>query len=368
MKENTGTTSERLTTDQLLMVATEFDPATTSRRLEFWRNQHLLPHPERTGQAGTRPVWTYPPQAADQLRALFRLRKTTKDPDVLRVALWFEGYDVSTSRARDAMSGYVHKIRAGVERELARRMPTANTDDEASRWTVIEQIAQVLARKRVGSLPRYGRQPQRRRDRAVALTMGLALSEPRAEKLLNEESALDVEKLLGLTPGRALRVGDAEPWLSGPATTGLAGFAKFASLTELSAAVESADDTHLEAARANARTLLHGMSFVVRLADAFTGTPNATGITALIQLTQVPDICIWITALLASLARSPEHADGVTEVLAALSALQSVEGQVRELAAMSEEDRSALFKNLPNLPYRQQAGFRRVVEEFHPPA
>ena len=79
MDEPTGSTSSRLTTAQLLAVATELDPSVTARRLEFWRNQGLLPHPERTGQDGTRPIWTYPPQAENELRALLRLREATKN-------------------------------------------------------------------------------------------------------------------------------------------------------------------------------------------------------------------------------------------------------------------------------------------------
>jgi hypothetical protein len=368
MDEQTGTTSERLTTAQLLAVATELDPTITTRRLEFWRNQRLLPHPERTGQDGTRPVWTYPPQAVDQLRALLRLREATKDPEVLRVALWFEGYDVPTAQARAAMINYIHRLRESVDRELGRHTPSDNTDHDQGRWAGIEQVAQVLARRRKGTLPRRGRQPQPQRERAVTVAIGLVLNEPRASDLLDEASALDVEKLLGLTPGRSLRVGEAGPWLSGPAVTGLADFAKFGSLAALTKAVESADDMQLEAARANARLLMLGLSFAVRLADAFTGNPNATGMTALLELAQVPDICIWITALLASLGQSPDHAESIAEVLQAISNLQSMEDQVRAIAAMPEEDRAALLKNLPNLPYRQQAGIRRVVHEFQSPS
>jgi hypothetical protein len=201
----------------------------------------------------------------------------------------------------------------------------------------------------------------------MALAMGLALNEPGARDRLDETSALGIEKMFGLTPGRTLRVGDAGPWLSGPAATGLADFAKFGSLTVLTQAVESADDPELEAARANTRLLLVGLSFAVRLADAFTGQPNVTGMTALLKLAEQPDICIWMTALLTSLGRSPTHAESITQVLEAISNLQSLEHQVRAIAGMSDEDRAALLKNLPNLPHRQQAGIRRVVNEFRPP-
>lgn len=366
MADTTGSTPGRLNTAQLLAVATEVDPATTERRLEFWRNQGLLPHPERTAQQGTRPVWTYPSHVADQLRALLRLREATKDIDVLRVALWFDGYAVATPVARSAMIGYLRKLRAFMERELERQGSRRDVDDGQARWTAIEQVARVLARKRGKSLPRHGRQRQQQRERAVATVLDIALNESGGVEVLDEASAVQVEKLLGLTPGRTLRVGDASPWLSGPAVDALTTFVKFGSIASLVEAAESTADADLEAARANARLLLLGVSFAVRLADAFTGRPNVTGVTALVDLAQSPDMCIWITALLASLGRSEAHADSVAQIVQALAGLQPLEDQVNAIAAMSEQERAALLKGLSDLPFRQQAGVRRVVQEFQP--
>src|SRR5256714_10335023 len=175
MDEPTGSTSSRLTTAQLLAVATELDPSVTARRLEFWRNQGLLPHPERTGQDGTRPIWTYPPQAENELRALLRLREATKDPDVLRVALWLEDYEITTAQVRASMTTYLHRVRITVDRELQRRQP-ADAEPEAGRWTGIDEVAQVLARKRAAPFPRTGRQRTHDRSDAMALAMGLALN------------------------------------------------------------------------------------------------------------------------------------------------------------------------------------------------
>lgn len=114
-------TSGRLTTAGLL--ATASDPAITARTLEYWRNQGLLPKAERTGQDGKRPQWTYPPQAADQLRALLRLRAKTRDPDILRAALWFEGYPMDLDRVRASMGA--------VLREFSSRLPACC---RARRW------------------------------------------------------------------------------------------------------------------------------------------------------------------------------------------------------------------------------------------
>src|SRR5712691_2590669 len=121
MSDTSGSSSSRLTTADLLAMAHEHKPAATERTLEHWRHQELLPHAERTGQEGARPVWTYPAEAADQLSALMRLRVTTKDPDLLRAALWFEGYPLTVARARSSMIRALRKVRDEVEKELAKR-------------------------------------------------------------------------------------------------------------------------------------------------------------------------------------------------------------------------------------------------------
>ncbi|WP_433215631.1 hypothetical protein ACQP00_06215 [Dactylosporangium sp. CS-047395] len=367
MSEPTGSTSERLTTAHLLAVATETDPSVTTRRLEFWRNEGLLPHPERTGQAGTRPVWTYPPETVGQLQALLRLRETTKDPDVLRAALWFGGYPVPTALARAAIIDYIREMCAALDRVLQRQAPASDLGDDEVRSAALEQVARVLARKRGKSLPRHERQSQQDRDRAVFTMLGLALNGSSPGIKADEQDAAAVEGLLGMSAGRKLRIGDAGPWLSGPAADGLADFAKYGSIVALIDAVESIDDAALELARTNARLLLHGVSFAARLADAFTGRPNVTGMTALAEIGQSPEAGIWFTALLASLGRSPTHADSVAQIAQALAEFQAIEDQIKTIAAMPEQARAAALTGLPDMPLRQQAGVRRTIAQFRPP-
>jgi len=367
MSDLTGSTSGRLTTLQLLAVATETDPTITARRLEFWRGEGLLPHPERTGQNGTRPVWTYPPETAGQLRALLRLRESTKDPDVLRAALWFDGYSVPTARARTATMNYIRQICVAMERMLQHQVPEEDLGNDKVRSAALEQVAHVLARKRGKSLPRHERQSQVERDRALTMMLGLALNDSSLGNVSDEQDAAAVETLLGVTPGRKLRIGDAGPWLSGPAVDGLADFGKFGNVAALIEAVESIDDAALEVARTNARLLLHGVSFAARLADAFTGRPNVTGMTALAEIGQSPEAGIWLTALLASLGQSPAHADNIAQIARALTELQVTEDQVRAIAAMPEHVRAGVLKGLPEMPFLQQAGIRRTIEEFRPP-
>ncbi|MEV8515866.1 hypothetical protein [Dactylosporangium sp. NPDC051484] len=367
MSDSTGSTSERLTTAQLLAVATNTDPSITARRLEFWRNEGLLPHPERTGQEGTRPVWTYPSETADQLQALLRLREATRDPDVLRAALWFDGHPVPTALARAAIVGYIREMCAAMDRVLQRQAPKDDLGDDEARSAALKQVARVLARKRGKSLPRHERQSQQDRDRAVVTILGLALNDSSLGNVSDEQDAVAVEELLGVSAGRKLGIGDAGPWLSGPAVDGLADFAKYGSVVALIDAVGSIDDAALELARSNARLLLHGVSFAARLADAFTGRPNVTGMTALAEIGQSPEAGIWFTALLASLGRSPAHADSVAQIAQALAEFQAIEDQIRTIAAMPEQTRAAVLKGLPDMPFVQQAGVRRAIAQFQPP-
>src|SRR5664279_4540617 len=90
----------RIDTESMLSVLREHHPDANRGTLETFCDQGLLPPRARTGQEGRRPVWTYPFGADRQLRALLFWRKTTHDPDLLRVTLWADGYPVDTSRVQ----------------------------------------------------------------------------------------------------------------------------------------------------------------------------------------------------------------------------------------------------------------------------
>ncbi|HEX5403954.1 MAG TPA: hypothetical protein VFX16_16835, partial [Pseudonocardiaceae bacterium] len=135
----------------MLAVAHAVEPHTSERTLESWRNQGLLPHAERTGQVGVRPVWTYPAEAVDQLKALLRLRSLSKDPQLLRVSLWFEGYSIPTTRVRSSMIDHLRRMQADLDKELASRATSAGSEAEAGRWEAIGQVARTYARRRSGT-------------------------------------------------------------------------------------------------------------------------------------------------------------------------------------------------------------------------
>ena len=358
-----GSTSGRLQSAQLMALARELDPSVTGRTVEHWRHQGLLPHPERSGQDGKRPVWSYPAISADQLRVLMHRRQETKDPNVLRAALWYEGYPVETARVRESISTYLGGLLTTFERELTKRQPGA-ADDPDARWQAIQAVAAILARKRGQGFTRLGRQVLSERTAAIALTLGLLLNDATAMRRL-EADALAVERLIGVDRGRRFRPGAAGPWLDGLPETGLASFAQTGSLSRLIAVTVGATDQELEVARDLARTLLSGVSAFSRIADAMVGRNNASGMAGMRILDGDPHAPMVIVPLIKSLLTSPELAQNLAEVLTAIrSSVQPLEQQAKELAALPEKDRAERLKNMSDLPFAEQVRIKRLVAEF----
>jgi hypothetical protein len=358
-----GSTSDRLHTAQLVALAGETDSPFTERTLEFWRHQGLLPHPERSGQDGKRPVWTYPPETVYQLRALLHQRQQTKDPNVLRAALWYDGYPVETARVRSSISTYLRQLRDLCEKELGKRQSGAADDPEA-RWQAIQAVARVMARRRSKGFPRLNHQALDERTAAIALTLGLLLGDEAAMRHL-EADAPAVERLIGVDRGRHYRPGGAGPWLDGPPEEGLASFATMGSLDRLLAVVEGASDEKLEIARTLARTLLGGISAFSKIADAFEGRDNASGMAGMRMFDDDPHAALVVVPLVLSILSSTELAQNLGQVLTAIeSNVLPIEQQARELAAMSEGERAARLKNLAQLPFVEQVRIKRLVGEF----
>ena len=362
MGHSDGSTSDRLQTAQLLDRATQIDPSIAERTLEFWRHAGLLPRPERTGQNGKTPLWTYAPEAENQLQALLRLRAQTKDPNVLRAALWYEGYLVETVRVRSSISAYLRQLRDSCEKELAKRLSA--TDDPEARWQAIRAVAGLMAKKRGKGFPRLSRQALSERTNAIALTLGLVLGDERATQHL-EADAPAVERLIGVDRGRRFRPAGAGPWLDGPAEEGLASFAQMGSLPRLIAVVDAATDEQLVVARDLGRTLLGGVSAFSRIADSMVGRDNASGMGGMRMLDGDAHAALFIVPLVLSLLSSSELAQNLGQVLTAIQGnILPLEQQAKELAALSEQERAERLKNLADLPFVEQVRIKRLLVEF----
>jgi hypothetical protein len=362
MDELNGSTDGRLSTSQLLALAQAAEPGVTERMLELWRHQDLLPKAERTGQDGTRPVWTYPAEAVDQLQALLRLRAATKDPNLLRSALWFGGYGVSMARARQSMIAVLEKLQADIEKELARRAAAKGLDHEEGRSQALADVARDVASRRKTSLPRFGRQRQDARARGLEALFRLGIGEESALDQLDDDTAVAVERVMGVDQGRRYRPRGVQPWLTGHPGEGMIAFQQFGSLPRLIEALESGDDQEFEQARPFARTILTGIAAFSQIADAFAGYRNASGFAAVVTLKEEPLISVMATAFVVSAMRLPEMATNIQTVNATLvDTILPAEARARNLAAVPEDEREA---RISNLPWAEQRRIRRLIAAF----
>jgi hypothetical protein len=366
METPSGSSNDRLRTAELLAMARRTEPNTSERTLEFWRHQDLLPHAERTGQEGSRPVWTYPAAAADQLCALLHLRQATKDPDLLRAALWFDGYPVPTSRAQDSMTRCLHRLQVDLQKQLARRRTGTRQQGGQDRGDVLAEVARDLAVQRRTPIPRFGRQSLAARQQAFETILRLGLGEELTPGQLDHTGAA-VERVMGIDQARRYRSSGAQPWLTGPPAESLALVHEMGSLPHVTGTLESADDRDLEAARPLARTLLTGISAFSLMADAFVGYPNASGLGAAPFLSDSPLIRVMVLAWAISITRSPVLATNLAEISGALTdSILPIRAAARELAAIPEPE---LAERLRNLPPRDQNRLKRLIDVFkEPPA
>jgi hypothetical protein len=362
MGELSGSTDRRVSTSRLLAVAQASEPGVTERTLELWRNQDLIPKAKRTGQDGARPVWTYPGESVGQIQALLRLRVATKDPNVLRSALWFEGFPVPTGRARQSMIAVLRKLQVSLDKELARRSAAQGIDPEQGRSQALHDVARDLAARRGKGLPRFGRQSLDDRTRGLEALLRLGMAEESVSGELDDHTAVAVERVMGIDQARRYRPLGVGPWLTGTPAEGIAAFQQFGSLPRLIEALESADEQEFEQARPFARTILTGIAAFSQIADAFAGYRNAAGVAAAEALKDEPLIPVMATAFVISGMRLSGMAANMQEVNAALvDKVLPVQARARDLAAMPDAEREA---RISRLPWPEQRRIRRVIGTF----
>jgi hypothetical protein len=240
----------------------------------------------------------------------------------------------------------------------------AGINEAEARTAAIDKIARKLAAVRGGGLPRHSRQPLDERARAMALMIRLFLDEP-VEQTTFEADAAAVEHLMGVDRGRKFRVAGAEPWLSGTPSEGLVGFRRVGTVTALIEAVESATDNEFEAARQMARTVMQGIVFFSRMADAQAGRPNAAGMAGMEASVNDPTSAIWLPSLFVSIARLPDHQASVAEIFGAITeSTVPMINSVRELVLASKEAETTIQANIQKLPFKDQGQVKRVIAAF----
>ena len=358
---NLTESTKRMTAAELLTLGE--GSGITARTLEYWRQEDLLPKAERTGQNGKRPEWTYPAEAADQLATLLRLRKKTKQPDVLRVALWLEGFPVDAARVQASVAADLTRLLEVMTKEVAKRRRRSD-GSEVSTWEALEQIARRWARKRGSKAPpRYGRQKLEDRERAMTLAFGLVLGvDGVAERI--KEDAHRIERMIGIDRGRNPR-GGLPALLHGPAGDALAGFADLCSLPALIHAVENTAADEFSTSRVMARVFLNGLVTFARITDAVAVSENAIGLAAIETLHDDPNTGVWLVALIVAVKPSRvlnENLQALTTALA--ESVLPVDQHARELAGLPAEDLNQHLPNLENLPFIKQVGIKRLIDKY----
>ncbi|HEY1687774.1 MAG TPA: hypothetical protein VGF95_02815 [Solirubrobacteraceae bacterium] len=351
----------RVTTEELLCAAG--DAAITARTLEFWRQEGLLPKACRTGQHGKRPQWTYPVEAVDQLAVLLALREHTKQPDVLRVALWFRGFPVEAQRARSSILATLESVLAVVGKELAKHDDRRGADGELP-WSAVEHLGAVLAGKRGAKAPgRYVRQTRQERARAMTLLLGLALGDERAVTNLQEDE-VHLRRMFGFDRARRAHP-SLRGWLQGPAEQSIEGFTRLVSISSLILAVREASEEEFETSRLLGRAFLEGITAFSRLADALSLIDNALGLAAIEALQAEPIVAVWISALIVAVGRSDELDANLHAIVEALkTSVLPIAGNARELAALTPEQLHDQLSDLAKLPFIQQAQLTRLLASY----
>jgi hypothetical protein len=266
------------------------------------------------------------------------------------------------------MIGHLRALRTDIDTELAKRsLPQAGEDPSTTRMRAIGEIARTYARRRTGT-PRFGRQRLSQREQAFTVLFGLALGEPAAVEAL-EDTAEDAERAIGLDQGRRYRPDGATPLLAGPAAEGMALFAAVGNLPRLIQTLEDAEDAELDAARPIAATVLVGLTTFARMADAFAGYRNATGMTGLITLEDNLSVRVMLPGFVVALMRSPDTATNLATVDTALrESILPVHEQIHRLAALPPDELAARLPHLEHLPIRERSKLLRLIRTGRPAA
>ena len=346
-------------TAALLQAAAQAGSPITGRMLETFRADGLIPHPHRAGYRGRAPVWRYPSGTELQLVALLRWRRRSKDPDLLKVLLWLDGFAIAPSAVRTALAHQLQIMADAMEREISQHARRLGLDpaDGTARSRAIDALGQTIAAKRgTTPLPRRSRVAAQDRDRAVTLmirTFGLG------ETLHGTaEDAAVVERVLGLAPnGRRNTIADTGPWMTGPAED-LLDAAGIVGLPHLLAAVNDASDADLMAARQTVAALFRHLPLMIRMLGAMFGDDNYTGLAGMRQIDQHPESLTYIVPLVIAMLKAgwKENLDAVT---AALSPFPDLAERAQHLLDLPS---ATLTANLAEQPTVARERVQRIID------
>jgi hypothetical protein len=185
------------------------------RLLAGWRERELIPHPTLFGHEGKRPVWAYPPATDRRLECVVRWRRTTRDLEAIKLALWAEGFAVPIETVRAVTLHVLDGLEQAMLRDLARfapagAKPEALLQDPAALRPALEAYAAELARMRT-RFPTKRRVEMKLFERERGMRYWLFLLYGLET---DRDDAVQLERIFGLSRGRS---GTARGELSWPA-------------------------------------------------------------------------------------------------------------------------------------------------------
>ena len=302
----------------LLQAAAGAGAVVSQRLLETFRADGLIPRPRRAGHRGRSPDWRYPHGTERQLLALLRWRQRTKDPRLLRILLWLEGFPVPAAEVRGDLIHELQAMTRVIEREIGQHARQLGLEQAGSsgRGPAIDALADTVAAKRGNTpVPRRSRVPASDRARAVSLIIRLFGLGEKIET--TSQDAVLVEKVLGIAPnGRRQTIDGTGPWLTGPAED-LFNEAEIVALPSLIEALTSASDAQLSTARQIASIMFRHLPLMVRMLGAISGDENYAGLAGLSQLDQHPETAIYLIPMVIAMLRAgwAENLEAVASAL-----------------------------------------------------
>ncbi len=331
---------EGLESTDLLAVAAQAGMGISDRMLETFRAQGLIPHPRRAGYRSRAPIWRYPAGADRQLLSLLGWREHCKDPDVLQVLVWLDGFPISPAAVRDALTRQLRSVIDAIGREISRHARDLGLDpsDEAAHDPAIAALARTMAGKR-GTTPLVRRGRMRAGDRAHAVALMVRVFGLGEAIDGSAHDAVLVENVLGLAPnGRRHSIDGEEPWLTGPAED-LFGAAEIVGLPRLAETVAGATEAELGAARQTVVALFQYLPLVIRMVGVMFGDDNYTGLAGLGQLDQQPEFVIFLVPMVIAMLRAgwKENLDAVTTALQPFPGLAARGQRIPDMPAAQVE-------------------------------
>jgi hypothetical protein len=351
--------SAELESGDLLAAAARAGTGISDRMLETLRSQGLIPRPRRAGYRGRVPVWRYPPGADQQLVALLAWRERTKDPDVLQVLLWLDGFPIPVAAVCDALARQVRNVIDAIGEEITRHARDLGLDpaDETARSHAIETLAGTLAAKR-GTTPLVRRTRMRASDRTRAIALLVRVFGLGEAIDGTAHDAASMEQVLGIAPnGRRHSISGEGPWLSTPAED-LFAAAGIVGLPGLAETVATATDPELAAARQTVVALFQYLPLMIRMVGVMFGDDNYAGLAGLGQFDQQPEYVIYLVPMVISMLRAgwKENLDAVTS---ALQPFPQLAAQVQRILDMPN---SQVKANLAGQPAIIRDRVQRLID------